>query len=156
MGQPRFEVPSGTINGTNTVFTVSVPYVVGSTAVWINGALLEQTLDDGWLESNPATGEITLKEAPRSSGACPDVLQVFFKDTSADLPETVVSEICGTIVVDADLCGTLMLTEDALVGCIGYEETLCGLLSDSDSPRLSGVLETCDEIVGIIVGNECL
>jgi len=156
MGQPRFEVPSGTIDNVNTVFTVSVPYVAGSTAVWINGALLEQTLDDGWIESNPATGEITLKEAPRSSGACPDVLQVFFKDTSADLPETVVSEICGTIVADGDLCGTLMLTEDVLIGSIGTEEVLCGVLSDDVPSQLCGVLETVDEIVGVIIGKECL
>ena len=90
MGLPRFEVPSGVIDGVNTVFTVSVPYISGTTAVWLNGVLLEPSLVDGWIESNPATGEITLKEPPQATGPCPDVLQVFFQDTTPDPPETVI------------------------------------------------------------------
>jgi len=155
MGQLHFEVPSGTINGINLVFTVSMPYVAGSTAVWINGALMEQTLDDGWIESNPALGEVTLKEAPRSSGACPDVIQVFYKDTSADLPETVITEICGTIDMEAGLIGYLAQEEDNLVGTITVDTLICGYIVD-DTAQIIGVLESSDDLVGVIVGEECL
>ena len=154
MGQPRFEVPSGTIDGVNTIYSVSVPYVAGSTAVWINGILLEQTLLDGWLESNPATGEITLKEAPRGSGTCPDVLQVFFKDTSADLPETVITEICGTIEMERSLCGFLVQEEGNLIGTIS-DVSISGTLAD-DEPQICGVLEDSEALIGVIVGLECL
>lgn len=97
MPSPRFEVPSGTIDGVNTVFTVSRPYRAGSTAVFLNGALQERNLDDGWLETDPTAGTVTLKEAPRSVGVCPDVVQVFFIDTSPSLPETEVTKIRGRI-----------------------------------------------------------
>jgi len=98
MGQPHFEVPSGVVDGVNKVFTVSSSYAVGSTAVWLNGVLLEPSLSDGWTESNPILGEITLEEAPQSSGPNPDVLQVFFLDTTPDL--NVVESIFG-VVADA-------------------------------------------------------
>jgi hypothetical protein len=150
MGQPRFEVPSGTINGINTIFVVSMSYVAGSTAVWVNGVLLEQTLDDGWAESNPATGEITLKEAPRGSGACPDVIQVFYKDTSEDLPETVITEIFGTIETEAGLSGLLFQVEANLVGTVSGDTPISGSLSD-DTLQIIGVLEPADDLVGVIV-----
>jgi hypothetical protein len=155
MGQLHFEVPAGIINGVNTVFSVSVPYVAGSTAVWINGALMERALDDGWLESNPATGEVTLKEAPRGSGACPDVIQVFFKDTPADLPEVVITEICGTVEMEVGLCGYLVQEEGNLIGTISEYATISGLLMDEE-PQICGVLEPADDLIGVIVGEECL
>lgn len=97
MPVPRFEVPSGAVDGVNTVYTVSVPYQGGSTAVFINGLLMERTLDDGWTETDPGAGTVTLKEAPRSIGACPDVIQVFFLDTSPVLPESVVERLRGRL-----------------------------------------------------------
>ncbi len=102
MASPRFEVLSGTIDGANTVFTVSIPYKPDSSAVFINGALMRIDLDDGWTESDPAAGEVTLNEAPRvgpSGGGDPDVLQMFFLDTSpASLDTTIVERICGSIL----------------------------------------------------------
>ena len=97
MARAHFEVPSGTINGINTVFTVSMAYGLGSTAVFINGQLMERSLDDGWFETDPSTGVVTLKEAPRSSGACPDVIQIFYLDTAAPLPETQCFKLKGYI-----------------------------------------------------------
>jgi hypothetical protein len=132
-----------------------MPYIANSTAVWINGVLLEQTLLDGWLESNPATGEITLKEAPRSSGGCPDVLQVFFKDTSDDAPETVITEICGTIESEAGLCGYLVQEEGNLVGTVSSDVFITGTVADTQ-PQICGVLEDSDGLIGVIVGIECL
>jgi hypothetical protein len=153
VGQPRFEVPSGTIDGANTVFTVSLPYVVGSTAVWLNGVLLRRDLDDGWTESNPATGEITLNEAPLATGPCPDTLQVFFKDTSVDAPETVIEQICGTISGESGLSGTISQEGDFLSGSVAPEDALCGFIADGTLPLvgnleaeagLTGTLEDCN------------
>lgn len=107
MPSPRFEVPSGAINDVNKVFTVSVPYRPGSTAVFLNGLLLRPDLVDGWVETNPATGTITLNEAPQTIVSGPDVLQVFFVDLSPALPEEVVVGICGTLIETGDLCGSL-------------------------------------------------
>jgi hypothetical protein len=147
VGQPRFEVPAGTIDGVNTVFTVSLAYLPGSTAVWLNGVLLEPSLVDGWTESNPAAGEITLKEAPQSSGPCPDVLQVFFKDTLPDPAETVIDQICGTIVEEVSVRGCLV--EDVLVGEVAPESALSGLLVCDDIP-LVGLLEPEETLVGVV------
>jgi hypothetical protein len=108
MPVPRFEVPSGVIDGVNTVFNVSVPYRPGTTAVFLNGLLLEPTLLDGWTETNPATGEITLKEPPRVTKVCPDVVQVFFIDTSPVLPETVVVRLHGRLRAVDELEGRLI------------------------------------------------
>lgn len=113
MSSPRFEVPSGTIDGANTVFTVSMPYGPGSTAVFINGQLMEQSLDDGWFETDPGTGTVTLKEAPRSSGACPDVIQIFFLNTDAPLPETQIFKLKGYIRCPVPLRG--MLTDAQVI-----------------------------------------
>lgn len=97
MPVPRFEVPVGVINGLNTVFTVSRPYLPGTTAVFLNGLLQEKSLDDGWLETDPSGGIVTLKEAPRSSGLSPDVVQIFFIDTTPALPETQIFKLRGRL-----------------------------------------------------------
>jgi len=97
MSSPRFEVPSGTIDGSNVVFAVSRPYGPGTTAVFINGQLMEKSLDDGWFETDPTSGTVTLKEAPRSTGECPDVIQIFFLDTAPALPETQIFRLKGYI-----------------------------------------------------------
>lgn len=148
MGSPIFEVPSGTIDGVNTVFTVSKPYTPNSTAVWINGTLLERTLDDGWVESDPSTGEITLKEAPRSSGACPDVIQVFYKDTEDDLIGTVVEGIEGTISTTGALSGNLLVTLP-ITGSVDDTLSISGILVDSTT-MLEGSLLPSDFLEGEI------
>lgn len=147
---PRFEVPSGVIDGVNTVFNVSVPYQPGTTAVYLNGLLQEPSLDDGWTETDPLTGEITLKEAPKSIGDCPDVLQVFFLDTSPQLPESVIDRLKGKLSATGDLKGRLSLVaplggavepagalEGALLGSI----PLKGLVEPQGA--LKGRLESC-------------
>lgn len=97
MPSPRFEVPSGIIDGSNTVFTVSRAYQPGSTAVFLNGALREKSLDNGWVETDSSAGEVTLKQAPLNTPGTPDILQIFFIDTSAALPETEITKIKGRI-----------------------------------------------------------
>jgi hypothetical protein len=151
MPVPRFEVPLGTVDGVNTTFFVSMPYQVGSTAVFLNGLLTERSLDDGWFETDPSTGEITLKEAPKSIGDCPDVIQVFYLDTSPALPETEVTPLEGLLVPVGDLFGMLGDT-DAILGAIAPAEGLFGEVSGPvlvsgvvvDTEPLSGLLEVCD------------
>ena len=92
MSLPHFEVPSGVIDGVNLVFNVSQPYKPGTTAVFLNGLLLRPDYTDGWTESNPATGEVTLKEPPRVTKITPDVVQVFYIDTSPDILEAIIVE----------------------------------------------------------------
>lgn len=121
MASPRFEVLSGTIDGVNTVFTVSVPYKPVTSAVFLNGALMRIDLVDGWTESDPSIGEITFNEAPRSGpsgGNIDDVLQMFFLDTSpASLDTTIVERICGTIEAADELEGRLF-TSNPICGTI--------------------------------------
>lgn len=147
---PRFEVPAGVVNGVNTVFTVSQPYMPGSTAVFVNGLLQEKSLDDGWLETSPATGVITLKEAPRSAGTFPDVLQVFYLDTSPALPETEVSTMSGTLVVVDELEGSLV-DGDALSGLVVPAGGLLGGLLDPYP--LQAAIDASDSLTGLLL--EC-
>jgi len=96
MASPRFEVPVGLIDGVNKVFVLSMPYGPGATALFRNGILQERSLDDGWVETNPDTGVITLKEAPLAIGQ-PDVIQVFFLDRQPSLPEASCVNLRGVI-----------------------------------------------------------
>ena len=85
MANPIFEIPTGVVDGANRVFTTSKPYSIGSTAVFLNGVLQGRALDDGWYETSPDNGVITMKEAPSNIGT-PDVVQVFYLDRSPSPP----------------------------------------------------------------------
>ena len=112
MALPHFEVPSGAIDGINTVFYVSVPYRPGTTAVFLNGLLLREDYPDGWTESDPTTGEVTLKEPPRVTKITPDVVQVFFIDTAPDILEAVIVErLTGRLRETEGLSGHLRSAE---------------------------------------------
>lgn len=151
MPQPRFEIPSGVIDGVNLLFTTSTSYKPGTLAVFLNGLLQEASLDDGWVETDSVAGTFTLKEAPRSIGLCPDVLQVFFLDTSPVSPETEITPITGTIDAVDELGGSLLDTQP-LFGAIAAPGGLSAeLLADvpvvgaiRGETALSGVLELCD------------
>lgn len=60
----RVEEASGVVNGSNKVFSVSLPYQVGTLKLLVNGQLRQIDDDDGWTESNPATGEFTMLIPP--------------------------------------------------------------------------------------------
>lgn len=148
MATPHFEVLSGTIDGVNTTFTVSTAYLPGSVAVFINGLLMREDLDDGWIETNPATGTIDLKEAPRvgpSGGGDPDVLQAFFLDTAPSIIE--VREVCplvGRIEDPFTLEGAL--STQVLMGEISSVDEIDGILGTE--AVLVGEIEPVTEIVG--------
>lgn len=129
MALPHFEVPVGAVDGVNTVFNVSVPYRPGSTAVFLNGLLLREDYPDGWTESDPTTGEVTLKEPPRVTKITPDVVQVFYIDTSPDVLEAVIVErLAGRLRETEELVGHLRSAEP-LHGALVVEGSLEGHLT---------------------------
>ena len=141
MSSPRFEVPSGTIDGANTVFTVSRPYGAGTTAVFINGQLMERSLDDGWFETDPQAGIITLKEAPRSIGACPDVVQVFYLDTAPPLPEAQIFKLRGTIKASPRIRSSIGFSQ-SVRGIVRSGQPLRGVTAERERLRGS-IRESC-------------
>jgi len=149
MPLPHFEVPVGAIDGSNVVFNVSQAYKPGTTAVFLNGLLLRADYPDGWTESDPATGEVTLKEPPRVTKITPDVVQVFYIDTSPAILEAVIVErLRGTLRAVDDLEGRLVPlaplrasvdVSGALEGVLAAESALRAELQDHGS--LHGRLE---------------
>lgn len=70
------EIPTGVVDGVNVVFTVSVAYVPGSVSVFVRGLLRQQGEGDGWAETSPNAGTVTLAEAPFTG----DPILIFFRD----------------------------------------------------------------------------
>jgi len=62
-----YGVLSGTINGTNTTFTVSnTSYISGSLMVYLNGQLQTQGSSEDWTETTPVAGTFDFATAPES------------------------------------------------------------------------------------------
>lgn len=124
MPQPRFEILAGMIDGVNQVFTTSVAFTPSSTAVFLNGQLKRphvSGVQDGWTETDPAAGVVTLDEAPRVG----DVVQAFYLDTSPP-PVVVVTE------------------PEPLEATVSDVDHLDALVDDSD-----GVDATLADVVGL-------
>lgn len=147
MPTPRFEILTGVIDGVNLVFTASTAYTTGTTAVFLNGQLL-QNAPLAWSESDPSGGEVTLTadNVPRPG----DVVQMFYIDTSPPLPGTEVTELDGTIEDLDDLDGVigdvsvLYGTSDGIVeadGRIMETSSLAGVAEDVQ--EIDGLLEVC-------------
>lgn len=69
----QFETPAGIIDASNKVFMLSTSCIPDTLEVFINGLLLESSLDDGWVSLTPQSFE--LKTAPRPS----DTLRVAYR-----------------------------------------------------------------------------
>lgn len=119
MSQPRLEVPAGAIDGLNTTFTVAFPYAPNTTAVFVNGVLQRKDFTDGWVETSPSTGVVTLNIAPETG----DTVQIYYIDGLA--PST---EVCEVVNV--------------LFGRIQDRTSLIGRLSTTQT--LHGRLQVCD------------
>ena len=104
MAQPRFEVANGAIDGANRVFTLSTSYAPNTTAVFLNGKMQRRDWADGWVETDPATGTVTLNEAPFVD----DTVQVFFLDTSPAVFGEELTPIRGVLSPVDFLTGTLV------------------------------------------------
>ena len=152
MPVPRFEVPTGAVDGVNLDYYVSVPYRAGSTAVFLNGLLQQKALDDGWIEADPSTGWIQMKEAPQGTGLNADIIQVFFIDTSPALPEEVISGITGTLSEDGGEILAGSLEEDGSIGGeVALDLDVAGTIVAEMS--LTSVLEPDYVIEGVL--QEC-
>jgi hypothetical protein len=69
---------SGTINGSNTLFTVSQGvYISGTLVVARNGQVLTQGGSNDWVETTPASGTFTFNTAPNTG----DVLTAWYNKT---------------------------------------------------------------------------
>jgi hypothetical protein len=138
MPRPQKEVPTGAVDGVNTVFTTSQAYTAGSLVVFVRGLVRVAANDDGYTETDPNAGTFTMKEAPFQD----DVVFVFYKDQVIEAGESVLelagsiadNSLAGTISGTA-LSGTLLTTVD-LSGAIA-DNSLSGTIADN---ALSGVI----------------
>lgn len=99
MGVPVWAMSvTGPVDSSNRMFYTPTPYTPGTLAVFLNGQLKPRDQTDGYVETNPATGEFTMNEAPLSTTppAPPtftDKLSAFYIDTGPDA--VVVIELIG-------------------------------------------------------------
>ena len=104
-GIPRFEVPTGAVDGVNRVFRTQFPYIAETTAIFINGKMYRREWDDGWVETDPDTGSLLLNEAP-SLG---DDVQVFYTDRTLYPKVAEVQLLVGKIQPTQELQGVLRI-----------------------------------------------
>lgn len=141
----KFEVAAGAIDGVNVVFTVSAPYVALSTAVFLNGQLKRRDFGDGWVETAPATGVVTLIEPPIDG----DVVQIFYIDASPGASNDTV-EVCplvGKLVEVEALSGLVMPTLEVRGGVVSTDG-LSGALLNMD--LVSASLIDVEQLHGVI------
>lgn len=70
-GDEQYDDAIGNINGINTIFYVNFPYQPGSVREFLNGQLISADDDDGFIETDPSSGEIQTK-IPPEGGLNPD------------------------------------------------------------------------------------
>jgi hypothetical protein len=148
MPLPRFEVAVGAINDINTIYFVSTPYRPGTLAAFLNGQLKRADYMDGWLETNPATGQFDMKQAPETG----DVVQAFFLDTSPVLPGEEITRISGTILDLSDEISGIISAPVSILGAVKPSSDLGGeilaqvgvLGGVSGVTELEGLLGVCD------------
>ena len=103
MSQPHFEVASGSIDGSNETFSVSLPYTSGTLAVFLNGQLKVGGDTDGWVETSPKMGVFSMNTPPELG----DVLQAFYIDTLPVQPGFELTPIFGSIEACEEITGEL-------------------------------------------------
>lgn len=82
-----YGVLSGTINGSNTLFTVSKSeYITGTLRVFLNGQLQTQGSAEDWVETTPASGTFTFNTAPQTG----DEITVAYNYTSTTPVDSIV------------------------------------------------------------------
>jgi hypothetical protein len=151
MGLPHFEQLGGIVDGVNTVFTTSVPYTAGTVAVLVRGLARIRTNDDGWVETDPATGVITLKEPPEGGGTAPDdetdTVQAFYLDQTTGPLIVTVTPLSGVIGVVDVLAGTL----ETIAALSGLTGVLIALQGELVTPtELDGVIDEVQQLTGTL------
>ena len=75
-----YGVLTGSVNGTNRDFTVSLgEYISGSLLVFKNGVLQTQGSSENWIELTPASGTFRINTAPLTG----DVIDVYYKSVAS-------------------------------------------------------------------------
>lgn len=97
---------SGTINGSNALFTVSQSaYATGTLQVWLNGQLLTQGTGEDWVETTPASGTFTFNTAPATGSLITVAYQKVVTNSATVVTTTTVTELAqdavGTILTDS-------------------------------------------------------
>lgn len=72
---------TGVVDGVNTVFVTTFPFVFGTVFVYLNGRLKDPVLDDGFIVTFPNT--VTLKQAPLAGPSGPDTVEVEYRPDSS-------------------------------------------------------------------------
>jgi hypothetical protein len=114
-----YGVLGGTINGSNTTFTVSeAVYATGTLKVWLNGQLQTQGTGEDWVETTPASGTFDFDVAPVSGDEI--VVEYQTEELSSDTVATK-STAMGVIVHGAT-AGTARPADYDVVTWIGSVE----------------------------------
>ena len=141
MPSPQFEF-LGVGDGVTTVFTTSVPYTAGAIGLWVRHLAREKSWDDGFFETDPDAGIITLKIAPMVG----DAVQVFYFDQTDEDIVIVRDELIGTLEQPTELCGSI--SDDVLLGCVEAVDEMNGEIDGLIDAELSGDLEQVAELSG--------
>jgi hypothetical protein len=101
-----YGVLAGSINGSNTLFTVSEGvYATGTLKVWLNGQLLTQGSGQDFVETTPASGTFTLAVAPVSGDEITAEYQKVVTNSDTIVTTTTVNELAqdavGSILADS-------------------------------------------------------
>jgi len=75
----KVEIPTGTINGTNRVFTTSVGYVSGTILVFLNGLALTPGASNDYVELTGTTFEFSASLIPTTEGTYTDQILVQYQ-----------------------------------------------------------------------------
>lgn len=113
MPTPIHEVPAGAIDGVNTLYTVSQPYVASTLAVFLNGQLKRKDLADGWVELVPGSGTFQLNQAPQLG----DVVQAYYLAEGGQSPVVEITLLQGRLTTMQVLRAALV-SADPLVGVL--------------------------------------
>lgn len=110
---------AGTVNGSNTVFTVSnTAYVSGSLMVFLNGQELTQGSSNDWTETTPASGTFTFSIAP-PTGSIIQAVYIKSATTTGIPPVASVGSInglsTGSTTLYANSTGSTLIVEDVVL-----------------------------------------
>lgn len=140
----KIEPLVGTVDGVNTVFTTpgGEAYIDGGNVVFLRGLPRVMAWDDGWANTDPANGVVTLKEPPLTG----DDVQMLYAVQVVGV-ETEVTEISGHIIADDLVDGALGAVEE-LDGDTVFIEALDGSLASTS--EITGALDATAGISGTI------
>lgn len=120
-----YGVLSGTINGSNAVFTVSQSlYATGALKVWLNGQLMTQGSAEDFVETTPASGTFTFNTAPATGSLITVEYRKVVTNSDTIVTTTTVNELAQDaigLMVDSTLIyvdATPLITRAALTGDI--------------------------------------